>query len=274
MPLLPIHKYFIFNSALLPVNEFVKSENEGGVYEVIRVIKGVPAFFEEHLNRFFKSVMLAAQTIQYTKPQIEELIFGLIIKCGVKEGNILLSYKTNLKAFFIPHTYPSEFQYSKGIKCGLMKAERHNPNVKVLQTEVRLKADSIISNHNIFEVLLIDHLNRITEGSRSNVFFVEDDNIITPPGNEVLLGITRQQTIEIAKERNYNMIERDVYVSELENFNAVFITGTSPKILPVNNIESIHYNANSKIVREIMSGYDKRIDFYIKSHANNKIGDR
>lgn len=37
----------------------------------------------------------------------------------------------------------------------------------------------------------MDHDNFITEGSKSNVFFIKNNVIYTPPENMVLKGITR-----------------------------------------------------------------------------------
>ncbi|WP_347838078.1 aminotransferase class IV [uncultured Draconibacterium sp.] len=124
----PIHKYFIFNGQLQPVSSFIPSENEGGIYEVLRVVNGVPLFLNEHLSRFNYSAGLAGREIRYSCTQIQSYLNQLIAKNEVNEGNILLSCKTNLKAFFISHKYPDARDYVRGVNCGLLFAERVNPN--------------------------------------------------------------------------------------------------------------------------------------------------
>lgn len=265
MALLPIHKYFVFNDQIWPVEKFLPSENEGGVYEVVRVVEGVPLFWEDHMQRFQQSALLAGKDIPYESAKIHELISELILKDKVQYGNILISVKTNLKAFFIPHRYPDKMQYKNGVECGLLFAERSNPNAKVFQTNVRQEANRLMANNLYYEVLLIDHNKCITEGSRSNLFFIKGKELITPPAQQVLVGITRQKTIECAKEMKCRVVEREIKLTELEDFDCGFITGTSPKVLPISRVNGVEYELNNKRLRGLMDSYDQMIINYIKN---------
>ncbi|QIA08623.1 aminotransferase class IV [Draconibacterium halophilum] len=268
--LFPIHKYFVFNDRLQPVSTFVPSENEGGIYEVLRVVNGIPLFLDEHLQRFQHSAALAEKEISYSCTQIEAFLQQLILKNEVKEGNILISCKTNLKAFFITHNYPSDEQYKRGICCGLLHAERMNPNAKVFQTEVRKQANRLIESKGFYEVLLVDHEQRVTEGSRSNVFFIKGDEIITPPGKHVLLGITRQKIIACTHRLNLKVKESEVHLDGLTDFDAAFITGTSPKILPIKEVDEHCFDAQNKVLRRVMNEYDKMFEKDIKKRLSGK----
>lgn len=264
MDLLLVHKYFILNGELTGIKQFDSSGNEGGIYEVLRVVDGIPLFLEDHLERFFHSAQLAGINIGYSDTQIGDFLKILIAKNKVESGNILISCKINLEAFFISHVYPSDKMYSEGINCGILKAERENPNAKVLHTTVRNRADQIISEKGFYEVLLIDHLGKVTEGSRSNVFFVKGNEIVTPPSNRVLGGITRQKTMQLAADLNIQLVEKEVSFSELQLYDAVFITGTSPKILPVVKIDAFKFNPQNKIVGQLIKSYNELIEMYVK----------
>lgn len=263
----PIHNFFVFNGELKPNSEFIPSENAGGVYEVLRVVKGIPLFLEEHLLRFYTSAQIAGKSIRFSKNEIAEFIRKLIEKNKVDEGNILLSCKNNLKAFFIAHRYPDPKLYQAGIRCGILHAERKNPNAKVFQTSVRQQADEIIQNEKVYEVLLVDHNGRITEGSRSNVFFVKDNRVFTPPANEVLLGITRQKTIQIIRNAGIDFYENDIFLKDLNSFDAAFLTGTSPKILPLSKAGGVDFDPENEVVRLLMQKFDAMILDYIKKHV-------
>lgn len=266
MTLLPVHNYFVYNDELLPVSHFISSENEGGIYEVLRVVGGTPLFVEEHLERFYHSAGIANKTIRFSTDEIRQFLQRLVTGSQVSEGNILLSCKTNLKAYFIAHRYPDAEMYKRGVVCGILEAERKNPNAKVFQTTVRESANKLIAQKVFYEVLLEDYLGRLTEGSRSNVFFVKNDVLITPPGNEVLLGITRKKTISLAKDLNIPFREEDIFHKNLNSYEAAIITGTSPKILPVNKIEENSFNPQHEIVRMLMKEYDALITQYIKNN--------
>lgn len=264
MAVLPIHNFFIYDGEIRPNTQFIPSENEGGVYEVLRVIEGVPLFLEDHLSRFFHSARLASKIIRFTESQMTDMLSRLIRQNNQKEGNILISCKDHLKAFFITHSYPAPEMYIHGVECGILRAERENPNAKVFQTTVRQNANRMMEESGFFEVLLMDHFERITEGSRSNVFFVSGTQIITPPGNEVLLGITRQKTIEMARQLDITLREHDVYFKDMMSYDAVFITGTSPKILPVRKIGEMGFDPANGLLQKLIRYYDQMIGSYIQ----------
>ncbi|HSO88733.1 MAG TPA: aminotransferase class IV [Draconibacterium sp.] len=263
MTVLPIHKFFVFNDEIKPIEVFVAGENEGGIYEVLRVVNGIPLFLEDHLERFYYSALLAGKSINFSETQISTFLKNLIDKNKVSEGNVLISCKLNLKAFFVPHKYPTAEMYRNGVVCGILKAERENPNAKVFQTSVRQRADELLAEQGFYEVLLMNHLDRITEGSRSNVFFVAENEIVTSPVNKVLIGITRQKTIQLAHDLKIPVNEREVDFSELKNFKAAFITGTSPKILPIQKIDVFAFNPHNELVRKLMKSYDDMIVDYL-----------
>jgi len=265
MAVLPIHKFFVFNNEIRPIENFVPAENEGGIYEVLRVIKGIPLFLEDHLERFYHSAQIAGKTITFSENQIKEFLKNLIEKNETNEGNVLISCKINLKAFFILHNYPTDNMYKEGVWCGILKAERENPNAKVFQTTVRQQADKMLADQGFYEVLLVDHLGNITEGSRSNVFFVKGKELLTAPQDKVLLGITRQKTIRQAEKLNIQVKETEIELNELNNYDAAFITGTSPKILPVKKIDQISFNPQNEIIRQLMKSYDDLIVDYLDS---------
>lgn len=268
MALFPIYNFFVFNDEIKPVSSFVLSENEGGIYEVVRVVNKVPLFLNEHLNRFYQSAKIAGKKVVFSENQIEFFLKELIDQNKVSEGNILISCKKNLKAFFIPHNYPKSFKYATGVTCGVLNAERKNPNAKVFQTSVRQQADKMIAENGFYEVLLVDNEGRVTEGSRSNVFFVNKNGIITPPANEVLLGITRQKTIVCAKKNGVQVFEEDVYLEDLTSFDAAFITGTSPNILPIEKIGAIPFDAKNKVVQNLIVEYNLMVIDYIKNRLS------
>ncbi len=263
MAVFPILDYFAFNCQTGPVNQYLSEENKDSVYEVLRVIRGVPLFLTDHLKRLSQSAKLANLEIRYSEKEIEDSLSDLIQKNQVSEGNILISCKENLIAFFIPYKYPGQALYENGIRAGILRAERQNPGAKVFQTTVRQQADEMMLNDDFYEVLLVDQKERVTEGSRSNVFFVEQNKIITPPSNEVLLGVTRNKTILLSKELNINVEERSVYLTELASFNGVFVTGTSPKILPVKQIGEINFDPKDPLIRQVINAYDDLIEEYI-----------
>jgi branched-chain amino acid aminotransferase len=247
------------------------------VYEVIRVIDGVALFLEDHFERLMKSF-----EILELSPEMDYAGFSLkideLIQLNQKtEGNVKFLYTSegNLITWsfsFIPHSYPSPKDYLYGVKTGLLRAERENPNAKVVQQTVRERADQLIAEQSLYEVLLVDRDGLITEGSRSNVFFVKDEVFYTAQASKVLVGITRQKVMECLNELNFRVTEEAVAASRIYQFDAVFLTGTSPKVLPVRTVGNHVFDSKPACVRRLMDVYDDRINQYIqKVQAERKI---
>jgi branched-chain amino acid aminotransferase len=262
----PENKYVLINHEVLPIAETEIPDNEKGIYEVVRVIDGIPLFFEDHYKRFHTSAEIAGIKLDFVEEEIFTLLLKLISKSEVIAGNIIITKDKNLVAHFIRHNYPTDEMYRQGADCKLLFAERPNPNAKVLHTEAREKANKMLAETGCYEVLLVDHNGNVTEGSRSNVFFAAGDKVYTAPGSHVLLGITRQKAVEVAKSLKIQVVEKEIHFTELQQFDAAFITGTSPKILPVRQIDSVNFDIPNKEVARIMRRYDIMIDEYIGKH--------
>lgn len=75
---------------------------------------------------------------------------------------------------------------------------------------------------------------RITEGSHSNIFFVKDDALYThPESNFILSGISRNNTVRMARELNISIKETAINQSDIDHLQEAFVTNTSAEITPV-----------------------------------------
>jgi len=114
-------------------------------------------------------------------------------------------------------------------------------------------------------VLLIDSAGNITEGSRSNVFFVNNDKLYSAPGNKILQGITRIKILEICNIAGVRVVETEIPANGVNQYEAAFLTGTSPKVLPISTIEKVVYKTDIPLLIELQILYNQLIDDYISN---------
>ncbi|MBN2638595.1 MAG: aminotransferase class IV [Bacteroidales bacterium] len=270
-----ILSYFVKDDTLHSVCDFNPFSLEDGIsiYEVIRIEKGTPLFLAEHLNRFYSSAQIENRKIPYSENQIKQRIRAVISENKILSGNVkFLCYwnkegNIGFYAWIVPFFYPSEEQYKKGVSLSVMNAERPNPNAKVALYDLRSKADRYISEHKIYEVLYVSTEGFITEGSRSNVFFISGEKLVTPKSKMVLAGITRGKIIDLAQKKNIMVEEITIPQSGLSNFESCFITGTSPKVLPVRNLDSYVFAINHPLLQRISDLYDKLCEKNIRQFS-------
>ena len=263
--------YFISDNNIISTCDFGQDSinQEEVIYEVIRIIDGVPLFFDEHLTRFFKSTIKLKLKTNLNKQDIAKRVFALIDANKLKIGNIRFQItKTKdykFTAWVSPFFYPSLEKYKHGVILITHNLEREDPNIKIYKSEYKKKVSSIIKNNNVYEVLLVNSENKITEGSKSNIFFVKDNCIYTPKSSDVLPGITRQKTEEIASKHNIPFEEVEISLSTIADFDGAFITGTSPKILPIKQIDKVKFNPSEQTIVKLMDLYDRLIVNYINA---------
>ena len=111
-----------------------------------------------------------------------------------------------------------------------------------------------------YEALLVNDNDLITEGSRTNIFFLRDDTLFTAPDNIVLNGITRKHILEICKENNINVKLTAVNINDIKEYDAVFMTGTSPIVLPFCNIGDFSFNVGVPLIPELRHHYLERAE--------------
>jgi branched-chain amino acid aminotransferase len=106
-----------------------------------------------------------------------------------------------------------------------------------------------------YEAILVNEMDQITEGSRSNIFFVKNDKLITAPDNLILNGITRKYVIQICKENKIDVVFECVRASEIRNYDAAIMTGTSPMVLPYSCINEVSFSIKLPVIEILRSLY-------------------
>jgi branched-chain amino acid aminotransferase len=258
-------KNFILNGDLQPADAFDNSFVYDGdsVYEVIRTIKGSPVFFNDHMERLATSVKLQNKEILADSSSLRKDIINLTRSDRKKEANIKIVFNYNNGAdnylvYFIEPIYPTAEQYKKGVKGILYSAQRKDPESKVINHKLRSSIYHKLIQEGGYEALLVDGKKLITEGSRSNIFFLKDETLVTAPDNVILNGITRKYILDICRENQINVEFTSVKVDDIQNYDAVFMTGTSPVVLPFYCIDNIFFKVGFPLFEKLRKLYIRK----------------
>lgn len=113
-------------------------------------------------------------------------------------------------------------------------------NLKLAELEVEAQ------NRHAWPILL-DMRGNLSEGPGSNFFIVRNKMLITPREQYILGGISRQTTIELARELNIEVLEDDIDLYDVYTADEAFVTSTSFCICPVASV-------NGSIMGEVIPG--------------------
>jgi branched-chain amino acid aminotransferase len=247
------------------------------VYELIRVQDGIALFLEDHLERFFRSAAYLDLPPDATPSDIAERIYKLTEANQVNEKNVKLilgkgtSGESLLWIFFTQSIYPLAAYYEKGIRTSLFHIERLDPNIKLVRADYQKAVLQERAEKDVYELLLVDANEEITEGSRTNVFFVKGSALYTPPAKSVLLGIVRKKVFEICEKRQIPIHELPIPVAWIDSCEGAFVSGTGNNILPISAIgEEAIPTMTNEIVQTILSDYAELVKQYKDNHGSAK----
>lgn len=246
---------FILNGELQPVALFDNSLVYDGesVYEVLKMAGGLPVFYYDHFERLRSSVRLQRKTMLADVDRLRRDIISLAGSEKRKDINLKIVFNYNGRhinylVYYIEPIYPTSEQYKEGVKGILYNAERKDPESKVIDHKLRSEIYHKLILAGAYEALLVNRNDHITEGSRSNIFFISENKLITAPDKDVLHGITRKYILEICGENNIPVEFERVNADKLSGFESVIMTGTSPVVLPFCCISDIFFNVRHHFI--------------------------
>ena len=265
-------KKFILNGNLLPAEMFDNSLVYEGdsVYEVLRMVKSSPIFFHDHMERLRTSVKLKNKEDLADIATLRKAILNLCRSDKKRESNLKIVFNynngvTNFLVYFIESSYPTELQYKNGVKGILFFAERKDPEAKVINHKLRSSIYNKLIHDGGYEAILVNENNFITEGSRSNIFFMKGETLVTAPDSVVLGGITRKQILDICTENKIKVEFSCVKADKITQYDAIFMTGTSPVVLPFNCIDDKFFNVKFPLIESLRTLYLQKAESSIEN---------
>jgi D-alanine transaminase/branched-chain amino acid aminotransferase len=225
-----------------------------GVFDFCRTQLGEPFLIDKYLDRFFNSAKSIDLKIPYAKEFIKDSIYQLLKKNGILESGIRMvltggytenGFTPGDPNFFIlieKINFPDTSYYEGGVNLIFHEHQRELSHIKSINYLTPISIRKRIKKENAYDVLYHSK-GHVLEVSRSNIFIVRDNIIVTPSEN-VLKGITRATVLSLAAE-NFKIEERDISIEELYQADEVFMTGTTKRVLPVRKIDD-HLFINGK----------------------------
>ncbi len=211
----------------------------------------------EHYQRLHNGCRVLKMELPYTIDELCQITVELVEKCHFKEDVYVrpLAYKSseslgvrlhNLECDFLAFAFPwGPYLDMDKVKCGISSWRRPDYNVIPPNTKITgLYANNAFAKTEAVEkgfdeAIMLTPDGHVSEGSGENIFLVLDGKLVTPASdNHILLGITRDTVIKLAKEElGLETVERKVAPAELYTAEECFLTGTAAHITPVAEID-------------------------------------
>jgi len=253
-----------------------------GLYEVLRIIDGVPVFFEEHLNRLKKSADYFKIKIESSE-EIRRKADNLIRINDFSSGELYIqlsrgtdffrehgikSLESIVSILTIPLRNINEDNWVSGAKVVSFPDMRHGfCNHKTVNLFANVQAKSYAYSNDAYEAIMYRSDSKgkyVTEGGSSNYFFVKNNDVYTPEIDNILPGITREKAISLLREMGENVVQKRFYFDEIKDADEIFLVSTVSKIMPVKLVDNFSFKIGEKTLK-LMKRFEVMIREYKKS---------
>ena len=225
-----------------------------GLFETMRSRHGVVFRLQDHLDRLLRSAEALSIVHSYEKDYLREAVYKVLqaneladarLRLTLTGGPLPESEQERKPTLLITATefrpYPAEY-YRTGVLVVLCPF-RQNPTDpacghKSTSYYPRLLALNLAHQKRAAEALWFTTDSRLAEGCVSNVFLVKNSVLYTPPvGTPVLAGIARKTVCQLAQPQSLELVEKDLYISDLLEAHEIFLTNVIMEVLPVISVE-------------------------------------
>jgi branched-chain amino acid aminotransferase len=226
-----------------------------GVFEGIRAYNGRVFRLDEHLARLYESAksidlqiplspeaLRAAILETLRRNELVDAYIRVVVTRGV--GTLgLTPASCPTPTVIIITDYLKPLFEGVNVKAVVASTRRNaltalNPMIKSLNYLNNILARIEAIKADVDEAIMLNQNGTVSEGTGDNVFIVREGEIITPPPTAgILLGITRNAVITLAKEEGIPVREQDFTVHELYNADEAFLSGTAAEIVPLVEVD-------------------------------------
>ncbi len=260
---------FIYsNNKLVPEKDFAVSYKNrayrygDGVFETLKVRKGVPLFLKHHYSR----LILALDTLQFEIPEhwtysfFVYTIIDLAKQNEIENGNLRIQVSRLGEGKYLPTSngcdlmmqiHPVETDvyrlhnntFTLGLYNDMFKPTGKWANFKSVNSHIYVQASIFKQQHQFDEVLILNEHGRIADASTANIFAVVNNLLITPPNNEGGIdGVLRRVLVKLCKQHNIALQQAPLSLTDMNDAEEIFLTNVIKGIVPATTFNNKSLN--------------------------------
>ncbi len=233
-----------------------------GIFEGIRcydTAEGANIFrLKEHMDRFYASAAVYQLDVSYTPEQLNDAICETVRRnelhnCYIRPTAYFDSGSLGIRSTcptginILAWEWPNDFgaeKLTKGMRVTVSPYRKfHSSMIPTTAKATGNYLNSILAvreaaARGFDEAILLDMHGNLAEGAVENIFLIKDGKLLTNDQNSsILLGITRDSAIQIARHLGYEVEIRALKLEELLNADEAFLTGTAIEMTPIREVD-------------------------------------
>lgn len=219
-----------------------------GLFETMRAYNHKIVYLKAHLKRIKTASGLLGLKFPYSMEKIERFIDETVKLNGFSDSRVRLTLwegLTQTEVLIIVSKYhsPCAEKYKSGLRL-IVSSLRQDENsfLARIKTTSRILYELSFQDarqRNFDEAIILNHRGYIAEASRSNIFFVKENELWTPALTcGCLEGITRRLIIGLSKKYKIGINEGNWTIGDLSEADEAFLTNSLIGVMPIASLEN------------------------------------
>ena len=229
-----------------------------GVWEGLRVHKGRIAFLDQHLDRLWEGAKAIAMDVGVSREELEARLYATIDANSMESCHIRLMVTRGLRStpyqdprvvispativIIAEHKDPLPATVEKGLSLFTVHVRRGYPDVQDPKLNSHSKLNCITAciqaaQAGADEALMLDPHGFVATCNSTHFFIVRRGEVWTSTGDYCLGGITRGNVIELCRENDIPVFERNFSLTDAYGADEAFVTGTFAGVVPAHTID-------------------------------------
>ncbi|MGK0241004.1 MAG: branched-chain amino acid aminotransferase [Candidatus Pelagisphaera sp.] len=278
------------NGELLPRDEAKISVFDSGylvgdgIWEGLRMHKGVFVFLDDHLDRLFEGARMIFLDIGKSREELKAALTQTVEANGMNDGAHvrLMVTRGNKKTpsqdprltvtppnIVIIAEYKEANPETKktGVRLFTSAIRRGSPDYLDPRLNCHSKLHEVIALTQAFhagadEALMLDINGFVSTCNATNFFIVRKGEVWTSTGSYCMNGITRAKVIEVCEKNEITVRQKDFSLLDVYGADESFVTGTFGGLTPVSEIDHRKMPGNSlpgPMTQRLSDWYDLEI---------------
>jgi len=228
------------------------------VYDTTSVWKGLFFRLDDHVRRFSRSCGGMRLTCPYPPEEVKRILAECVVRANLQDAYVQMIVTRGEFPSMTqrdPRLCRNQFIGLAVPYIWIVSPERQQTGINLIICQNRRTPteaiDPRVKNFNWMDMdrgllealdcggdlgVLCTLAGYLAEGPGFNVFFLSDDELLTPRSN-VLEGMTRQTVFELAAELGVKAREADLRPEALRSAREAFLSSTAGGIMPVSHVD-------------------------------------
>jgi branched-subunit amino acid aminotransferase/4-amino-4-deoxychorismate lyase len=241
--------------AALPVTDRALTHGLG-LYETLKLVNGVPVFFEEHVARLDRGLEVLGLERPCSRMEMASQIRAISEATGVANGAcrvLVTAGSPDGTPNLLMQTDQRQFP-ARPLRVITYPGVRIRAELKAMTVMQSYLAQRAATAAGADDAILVDEDGRMFEGATSNMFLVRGGGLVTPPAEGAILpGVLRAKVEKLGEAHGLTIVEAFARVADLRADDGMLLTSSVRGVVAVSSVDGRELRVDEALLARLLA---------------------